>query len=269
MTPRRGESLAVAAGRPAGPGQLRAGGVCGGIAAAPRTMWACGPGRRGGAGPGPACEWRGAPRPPQLGSPAAHALAERSGPRGAGASSPPAGKVASGARRASCAARGPTARAFVWAPRARPPWVAETGRGASRGRRGPSGTWRSPLASVTRSPSPSLGTKRDPCGILRVKQSSGCVYREDLLRGSCLGHPGRKLSFSAEHSVENSICSKTGQVDMSRELGLGWVTLSCGLWTVCVHKMLFIILPAFPWWNKDVPAKTSEHHLPNPSLGRQ
>lgn len=78
--------------------------------------------------------------------------------------------------------------------------------------------------------------------------------------------PGKEVegaaAFQRSTMWKNSICSKTGQVDMSKELGLGWVTLSCGLWTACVYKMLFIMLPAFPWWNKDVPAKTSEHHPP-------
>lgn len=48
---------------------------------------------------------------------------------------------------------------------------------------------------------------------------------------------------------------------------MGWVTLPCGLWTARVDKMLFIMLPAFPWWNRDVPGETSEHPHPTPTLG--
>lgn len=199
-----------ARGRPAGQGACAAG---------PRRRGQCGPAGLavGWRGPGaPAGELR-APRRALLGSaipptpPAAHALC--GAPRGVPAAPAPprlpAGKVAPGPRRRrppGVGGRprpvGPTARAFVWAPRARPPWAAETGRGASRGRRGPSGTRREqPSASAAAaaagraSTSPASGER--PGGrILRVKQSSGCVYREDLsppTPGFVLGTPGKKV----------------------------------------------------------------------------
>lgn len=158
--------------------------------AAPRTMWACGPGRRVARAPAPrvscgahrallgsvargprACGAQRAPR--------RRRLIASCGQSCIGAGGPPVGRrpeLLSGrralARRGQPRQEGVRAAAGPGHPEPSDrPWPRRPGEGA-------------PL---------SLSERRDGSRILRVKQSSGCVYREDSLQGSCLGHPGRKL----------------------------------------------------------------------------
>lgn len=219
--PERGVEGSGAGGRP--PQPSRAGGVCGrrcvrsgGCRGAAGTMWAAGPRRRAGLpsaghGPrGPSCE---RPRGARARRPHPRPTRVPGAPRAAGAAPPsfllaklhrdPPGLRAGGRPRPV----GPTARAFVWALRARRGQT-ETGRGASRGRRGPSGTrasalgrrrggscdpgWRGSASGGFRRKGTSLvpGVGRNSC----VKQSPGCVYGVNgLWGGSRGGSRGRKL----------------------------------------------------------------------------
>lgn len=222
-----------AAGRraPWAPQLAGAGGVCerlcvrvaGGAAG---TMWASPSGRpcrararaRGqvAAGARLTLPSRPRPRPTRV-----TAAAGAPGPAGAGASflfvcKVAPGRSASGLKDAAAGRVGgpgpvgPTARAFVWVPRARR-GLTETGRGASLGRRGESGTRR------VRSAAAAAGGSRDPrwqylawVGFrgennlswdqggrnLCIKQSPGCVYGVNLLReDSCVESGRRKWRF--------------------------------------------------------------------------